>query len=80
MTVGTDEITPPRTAVAVIDAVPGAFAVTRPLEFTVAMVLSLEAHVIVRPVMIVLDASNSVAVSCTVGVLARLRVAVAGAI
>jgi hypothetical protein len=81
ITVATDEVTPSRTAVAVIDAVPGAFAVTSPVAaFTVAIVGSLLAHVIVRPAMTVLDASNSVAVSCTVGVVATLRVAVGGAI
>ena len=81
ITVATDDVTPSRTAVAVIDAVPGAFAVTSPVAaFTVAIVWSVLAHVIVRPAMTVLDASNSVAVSCTVGVVATLRVAVGGAI
>jgi hypothetical protein len=81
ITVATDEVTLSRTAVAVIDAVPGAFAVTSPVAaFTVAIVGSLLAHTIVLPAMTVLDASNGVAVSCTVGVVATLRVAVAGAI
>jgi len=80
MTVATDEVTPSRTAVAVIDAVPAAFAVTKPFAFTVATVRSLDDQVIVRPVITAFDASSSVAVSCTVGVVARLNVAVAGEI
>ena len=63
-----------------IDAVPEAFAVTKPVALTVAMVASLVDHVIVRPVTTPLDASNSVAVSCTVGVVARLNVADGGEI
>ena len=80
MSVATDEVTPSSTAVAVIDAVPTAFAVTKPLALTVAIDVSLLCHVTVRPVMTVLVASNNVAVSCTVKLLARLSEAVAGAI
>jgi hypothetical protein len=64
----------------VIEAVPAPFAVTRPFASTVATVASLVDQWIVRPATGVLEASKHVAVSCTVGLVAKLNVAVAGEI
>ena len=79
-TVGTDDVTPSRVAVAVIVAIPAAFAVTRPFASTVAIVASLVDQWIVRPEIGLLEASKHVALSCTVGPVAKLNVAVAGEI
>lgn len=79
-TVATVDVTPSRTAVAVIEAVPAPFAVTRPFASTVAIVASLVDQWIVRPATGLLEASKQVANSCTVGLVAKLNVAVAGEI
>src|SRR5437764_13711091 len=52
---------------AVIVAEPGAFAVTRPLAFTVAIAVSLDDQVTARPESGLPPASLGVAVSCTEG-------------
>src|SRR5215831_2659949 len=57
------DVTPSNTAVALIEATPGAFGVTNPLASTVATAGLLEAHTIVRPVTVALEASLHVAVS-----------------
>src|SRR5437879_5322551 len=63
--------------VAVIVAVPGATAVTRPLALTVAAAALLVAQVIVRPVRVLPAESLVVAVSCCVA--AGVRLTAAGA-
>jgi hypothetical protein len=64
--------------VAVIVAVPAPTAVTKPFPSTVATFPSLELHVTVRPVRTLLLTSVSVAVSCCVGVIPTIRLAVGG--
>ncbi len=77
---GAAEFTPSRTICAVICAVPTPTAVTRPVAaLTLATAGALELHVIVRPVMVV-PPFLTVAVSWTVLVAVRLRVAVSGEI
>src|SRR2546421_1027888 len=56
----------PSLVAVIVTGPPPAFPFTRPLEFTVAIVVSAEAHVTVRSVSGLPSASFGVAVSCTV--------------
>lgn len=78
MVVGAD-VTPSKTAVAVMFAVPIPLAVTFPFASTVATEGLLELHVMVRPV-IVVPPFVAVAVSWSVGARMRLRIANGGEI
>src|SRR5690349_22764983 len=65
----------PSLVAVIVTGPPAPTPVTRPLEFTLAMVLSLDCHVMTRPVSGLPFASLGVAVSCTVCPTFRLAVA-----
>src|SRR5262245_58393688 len=77
--VAADDVTPSKTALAVMFAIPAALAVTFPVASTVATAVLSELHVMLRPV-IVVPPFVAVAVSCTVGVSRTLSVASVGEI